>query len=143
MPAYCCAADGGLLEPVGGDGRALACTACGYRTDTPGSGVLDDAFDVIPRQWGLRADPHLWKAMRDHLAATPTPPTREAARRLFVEAIVALADLDIDTSTDAWVARPQFDHGGMSGGMVNVGWWRTTGIPLLVERATSRRPANG
>ena len=137
--AYSCAVDGAALQAVPG-APALWCPRCDHRTDAPGAGVLGDGFDVVHRQWGLRGDPHLWAALRDRVAATPTPATEAAIREAFVDALGAVAGFDLDATTEAHVHRPELDHGGMSGGTVDVGWWRTKGIPLLVARALARRP---
>jgi hypothetical protein len=134
-----CAVDGSAMEVVGD--AVFACTACGHRTDEPGAGVLGDAFDVQHRQWGLRGDPHVWAALRDETAAVPTPADAAAIRQAFVEALRRVADVDLDADVQGPVQREQFAHGGMSSGMVDVDWWRAKGLPLLVERATERRPA--
>ncbi len=103
--------------------------------------MLGDAFDIAHRQWGLRGDPHAWNAMRELVASTPTPPTADAVRAAFVDALNRVADVDIDHTDEPQVFRQHLDHGGMSGGSVNVEWWRTQGIPLLVDRAITRSPA--
>ena len=139
--AYCCANDGGQLVPVAEGAAALRCPTCGHRTDEPGAGVLGDGFDIVHRQWGLRGDPHAWQALGDLVAATPTPPTPDAARRMLVDGLGQVAHVDLDGTDEAHVYREDLDHGGMSGGGVNLDWWRTKGIPLLVDRAISRRPA--
>lgn len=138
-----CAADRRALERIADRPSVFACPACGHRTDTPGEGVLGDAFDLLHRQWGMRGDTHLWWAVRDLVATTPTPPTRDEVRAAFVEAIRQAADIDIDHEEGPYVRREHLDHGGMSGGMVHVGWWRNKGLPLLVDRAVTRRPASG
>lgn len=118
----------------------LACPSCGHRTDEPGRGVLGDGFDILHRQWGLRGDPHVWGAIRDLVGSTPTPPTREAVRAAFVDAVRQVVEVDLDRTDESRVHRQRLDHGGMSGGMVDLDWWRTKGLPLLVERAWERRP---
>lgn len=142
-PAFCCAADNSNLqpsEPEDDAGTVLQCPTCGYRTDTPGRGVLDDAFDVIHRQWGLRGDPHVWSAMRARLADTVTPDDPGEVRELLIDAVRVVADVDIDGCDEKSVYRAHLNHGGMSGGSVDVEWWRTKGLPLLVARAIARRP---
>ena len=134
-----CAMDGSAME-LAGDG-VFACTTCGHRTDEPGAGVLGDAFDVRHRQWGLRGDPHVWEALREDIAAVPTPADAAAIRQAFVEALRRVADVDLDADVHGPVQREQFAHGGMSSGMVDLDWWRAKGLPLLVERAADRRPA--
>ena len=141
QPAYDCAVDGSGLVPLPDDPTVLHCPACGHRTDEPGTGVLGDAFDVRHRQWGLRGDVHVWNGLRDLLATTPTPQTAEATRSAFVAGIRRVADVDIDAVEDEHVYREHLDHGGMSGGTIDVVWWRTKGCPLLLDRAMSRRPA--
>lgn len=142
-PAFCCATDHTNMQPSDPDdaaGTVLQCPKCGYRTDSPGRGVLDDAFDVIHRQWGLRGDPHVWAAIRARLADTVTPDDPAAVRELFVDAVQAVAEVDIDEIDERTVYRAHLNHGGMSGGTVDIEWWRTKGLPLLVARATARRP---
>jgi hypothetical protein len=140
MAAYACAADRTLLASVPGSPAVLQCPTCAHRTDEVGEGVLGDGFDVVHRQWGLRGDPHAWRAMREFVGTTPTPPDPEVVRAAYVDALRGVADVDIDHTDEQSVYRQHLDHGGMSGGGVNVGWWRTKGIPLLVDRATDRRP---
>jgi hypothetical protein len=140
LAAYVCTRDQRQLEPVPDAAGVLRCPSCEHRTDEAGGGMLGDAFDIAHRQWGLRGDPHAWNAMRELLASTPTPPTVDAVRAAFVDALDRVADVDIDHTDEPQVFRQHLDHGGMSGGSVNVEWWRTRGIPLLVDRAITRRP---
>ena len=125
-----------LLLPGGPD--VLVCRACGFRFDAPPTGVLADAFDVVHRQWGLRGDPHVWGAMRDRLSGVPTPRDVEP---VLLAAFTEACGIDLRTESEPQVHVPALDHGGMSGGFVDVGWWRTKGIPLMVARATRPHPA--
>jgi hypothetical protein len=138
---YYCAEDGRVMEQVAGAAGVVRCPSCGHRTDEPGDGVLADGFDVVLRQWGTRGDPHAWRALREHVAATPTPATPELTRAALVDALRAVTGVDIDTTPEPHVYVQHLDHGGMSGGVINPPWWRERGVPLVVERATSRRPA--
>lgn len=140
-PAFSCAADRLALEPVPGEEPALRCPTCGHRTDEPGDGVLGDGFDIVHRQWGLRGDPHAWNALRELVGSTPTPSRDAEVRQAFVDGLRVVADVDVDRTAEHHVYRSHLDHGGMSGGGVNVEWWRTKGIPLLVDRTIARRPA--
>jgi hypothetical protein len=141
LAAYACARDGTPLEAVADAPGVLRCPKCGHRSDAPGDGELGDGFDIVHRQWGLRGDPHAWAAMRDLVAATPTPPERDAIRAAYLDALRRVADVDLDGTEDATVHRDHLDHGGMSGGRLDLAWWRSKGIPLLVDRAADRRPA--
>jgi hypothetical protein len=131
--AYCCGTDGAFLvvERPG----VQVCPTCGLRTDAPGAGLLADGFDVVHRQWGLRGDPHVWRAMRDRLADHPTPEGADAVRAAYVAAFDAIVGVDLDAEPEPRVYREELDHGGMSGGHVDLEWWRSKGVPLLVERA--------
>ncbi len=140
LSAYLCSRDRARLVSIPDAPGVLRCPTCGHRTDARGEGVLEDGFDVLHRQWGLRGDPHAWSALRDLVGATPTPPERAAVRAAFVDGLRRVADVDLDTVEDAVVYRERLDHGGMSGGSLDMNWWRTKGIPLLVDRATGRRP---
>jgi hypothetical protein len=140
--AYHCPLDqSSALIVIEDNGPVLQCPTCGHRTDEVGHGVLADGFDIIHRQWGTRGDVHAWRAMRDLLAATPTPPDPAAVRQLFVDALRDVANIDLDAVDERYQYRKDLDHGGMGGGMVDTSWWGDKGIPLLVERALTRRPA--
>lgn len=139
-PAYSCAKDGAALEPAPDAVGVLRCPRCGHRTDAPGAGVLDDGFDVVHRQWGLRGDPHVWQALRSAVGAEPTPESAELVRAALVAGLRRVADVDVDGDPRP-VRREEFAHGGMSSGMVDVGWWHDKGVPLLVQRALARRAA--
>lgn len=125
---------------MSGAADVLRCPTCCHQTDEPGDGLLGDGFDVNHRQWGLRGDLYAWRAMRELVAATPTPNDRGVIRAAYVDALRRVADVDIDQPGERVVHRPHLDHGGMSGGSVDLEWWRSKGIPLLVERALQRRP---
>lgn len=140
LAAYCCAADAEDLVPTPNDDDVLHCPRCGHRTDEPGNGTLGDGFDVVSRQWGLRGDPHVWRQLRDRVAETPTPPSAATIRAVLVTAIREICDVDIDNCDEEIVYRDYLDHGGMSGGSISVEWWRSQGLPLIVERALNRRP---
>ena len=131
--AGCPNAQGWDAAMVTDEQGALVCKACGYAADAPRLGTLDDAFDLIHRQWGLRADPHVWRAMKQRLTGVATPDDVEA---VLSQAFTAVTGLDLATEPEPMVHLPQLDHGGMSGGVVDLRWWRAKGIPLMVERAT-------
>jgi hypothetical protein len=97
--------------------------------------TLADAFEARPERWGSRADPHVWHRMRERLADVPVPEGEGAVRAAYVAVFAEVTRLDLDTETEDLVFRKELDHGGMSGGVVDLQWWRGTGIPLLVERA--------
>lgn len=99
--------------------------------------TLADAFDVHVRQYGGRGDLHLWNAMRDRLLGVPVPEDEHAVRAAFVDALNEIVGVDLDTEPERRVFCKELDHGGMSGGVVDLEWWRTNGVPALVEHALS------
>jgi hypothetical protein len=135
-----CAVDQRRMESLPGEPDVRRCPVCGHRSDEPGAGVLADGFDVAPEHWGLRGDPHAWWAMRELLATTPTPSDGHAVRAAYATSFREVTGLDLDGTDEEYVYVAHLDHGGMSGGGVDMRWWRNRGIPLLVARAVERRP---
>lgn len=107
-------------------------------TSRPPRETVDVLFDQEPLQWGLRGDPHLWRAMADRLAATPLPETPAGLEALLVAAFNEVMGEDILPQHGGVESEPvyrrEFAHGGMSSGQVDVGTWVGTLIPLLVSR---------
>ncbi|WP_199837526.1 hypothetical protein [Streptomyces caniscabiei] len=92
-------------------------------------------FDPEPERWGLRGDPHLWRAMRAHLTHTEVPPSYDEATALLRATFDELTALDRAEAETPAVYREQYAHGGMSSGMIHLDTWRTSLLPLLAERA--------
>ena len=96
---------------------------------------LAAVFEPEPDRWGLRGDPHVWRAMRDRLRGV-TPRTAAEARELLHTAFEEIVGVSLnDDGLPDQVHRPELDHGGMSGGHVHIETWRTTLMPSLVLRA--------
>ncbi|GAA2653198.1 hypothetical protein [Paractinoplanes durhamensis] len=94
-----------------------------------------DLFDPEPEVWGLRGDPWVWQAMRDHLGDTYLPPTLGEVERMLYAAFNRLVGVDLASEMDPSVYRPEFAHGGLSSGHVHMETWRAALIPLLIDRA--------
>lgn len=92
-------------------------------------------FDPEPTPWGLRGDPHLWRAMRDRLSGTDVPASVDEAIALLRAVFGELVGLDLAEAELSAVYRGEYAHGGMSSGMVHLDTWRERLMPLLVERA--------
>lgn len=108
-------------------------------TRTPTLGAL---FTPGPHQFGVRGDLWVWQALGERLAATPLPGTDEEVREMLCRAFTALVGADLDGPGEgrgSFLHREQFNHGGMSGGLISLPWWRETGIPLLVSHAAALR----
>ncbi|MEU4244569.1 hypothetical protein [Actinoplanes sp. NPDC026619] len=99
--------------------------------------LVADLFDPEPDVWGLRGDPWVWQAMRDHLGDTYLPPSLGEAEAMLYAAFNRIAGVDIATETQQSVYRPEFAHGGMSSGHIHIETWRAELLPLLVDRAQS------
>ena len=94
--------------------------------------TIGQLFNEEPLQWGLRGDPHLWRAMRSHLSSTPLPSSAPELNCQLEQAFQALAGVPLSTHDDFYSAA--FDRGGMSGGGISPKFWREEAIPLLVAR---------
>ena len=92
-------------------------------------------FDPEPETWGLRGDPHLWRALRERLAGQDIPPSAGEVTSVLHAAFRELADADLTTGPASQVYREKYAHGGMSSGMIDLGTWRDRLMPLLIERA--------
>ncbi|HET7014866.1 MAG TPA: hypothetical protein VFI65_13205 [Streptosporangiaceae bacterium] len=93
-------------------------------------------FEPEPHPWGLRGDPPLWYAMKEHLAEVDLPDSPEEVDRLLRSTFAELAEVDLDDPAPS-VYREKFNEGGMSRGMVCLDWWRDKLMPLLLERAAA------
>lgn len=90
-------------------------------------------------QWGMRGDPHLWRALQERFATEPLPADAAALDTLVRAAFVELTGRTLDEADAFFVER--FAHGGLSSGCVLPKWWRETGLPHLRERLAAARAA--
>jgi hypothetical protein len=92
-------------------------------------------FEPEPTRWGLRGDPHLWRALRDHVRDQEIPASPAGVTGLLYAAFCEVVGVDIASYPEQTVYRERFSHGGMSGGMIGIETWRDQLIPLLTDRA--------
>lgn len=105
-------------------------------TEDPDTAVRMSAlFDPEPETWGLRGDPHLWRALREHLAGQAIPPSADEVTSVLHAAFHELAGADLTTEPASQVYRERYAHGGMSSGMIDLGTWRDRLMPMLTQRA--------
>lgn len=97
-------------------------------------------FDPEPRRWGLRGDPFLWRAMREHLSDTAIPASADEAAGIISAAFSDLTGVDLASDPASSVYLEACAHGGMSGGMISLDAWRQDLMPLLAERARTLLP---
>ncbi|MFD3943748.1 hypothetical protein [Streptomyces sp. NPDC058579] len=91
-------------------------------------------FDPEPERWGLRGDPHVWRALRDELSGTDVPASLGEAVELLRVTFSELVGVDLAGDPASSVYRKSFAHGGMSSGMVSLDTWRESLMPLLASR---------
>jgi len=96
-----------------------------------------DLFDPEPQSWGLRGDPYLWRALREHLAGTDLPASAAELTSLLHAAFRELTGVDLASEPASSVYREQYAHGGLSSGGISLDAWRQKLMPLLTERAGS------
>ncbi len=96
---------------------------------------MANLFDPEPETWGLRGDPYLWRALRQHLSETNIPASADRVASLLYTAFGELTGLDLISGTASSAYRAQYAHGGMSSGMISLDTWRQQLMPILVERA--------
>jgi molybdenum cofactor cytidylyltransferase len=94
--------------------------------------TLASLFKEVPRQWGLRGDPHLWQEMKATLGNATYPATEEQFAALLEQTYQQLTGVPLTRRDPVFVER--YNHGGMSGGYVSPQFWIETAIPLLRAR---------
>jgi Domain of unknown function (DUF6946) len=93
------------------------------------------AFWPEPETWGLRGDPHLWRALRRRFDGAPVPMREQDADVVLRYAIREIIGQELGTAEEA-VRVPAFSVGsGMSDGHVSRDFWLERGLPLLIARA--------
>ena len=96
---------------------------------------LGAIFEPEPHDWGRRADPHVWRAMRHRLHGQE-PADAAAARDMLLEAFHDLVGVSLnDDELPDQLHIAALDHGGMTGGQVHIETWRHTLLPMLLARA--------
>lgn len=96
---------------------------------------MADLFEPEPKTWGLRGDPYVWRALRDHISGMDAPASVDEVVGILREAFGELVGIDLVGDPASSAYREQYAHGGMSSGMVSLDTWRERLMPLLAERA--------
>lgn len=96
---------------------------------------MADLFDPEPATWGLRGDPYVWQALREHLSYMDMPESMDEVVRLLHASFDELVGLDLAGDPASSVYREQYANGGMSSGMVSLDTWRERLMPMLAARA--------
>lgn len=123
------------LAHVVTDLRAEALSAKRTADGVEGNTGFGAAFWPEPEAWGLRGDPHLWRALRRRFDGAPVPMREQDADIVLRYAIREIIGQELATAEDA-VRVPAFSIGsGMSDGHVSREFWLDRGLPLLIARA--------
>jgi hypothetical protein len=130
--------------PRSGPSRALPgrrlCETTAVSGDDPQTTRVSDLFDPEPRTWGLRGDPHLWRALRARLAGQDAPASAGELASLLHTAFRELTGTDLTNDPASSAYLEQYAHGGMSSGMISLDTWRQQLMPMLLERGRARLP---
>lgn len=90
-------------------------------------------FKERPQRWGLRGDPYLW----DELERAFVTVTLPCSKNCFINHFEAFFE-ELTKHSFQWsgemVEVDRYDHGGMSGGLVRMAFWREEALPLLLNR---------
>lgn len=97
-------------------------------------------FAREPERWGLRGDPHLWRALGELYADTPMPDDWFDVNQLLKKCFERLTGEKLSAHAEP-VFIERFSIGsGMSDGSVDTNWWATIGEALLVDRWAAANP---
>ena len=96
---------------------------------------LPALFDPEPKRWGLRGDPYVWQALREHLSGQDIPASPGEVVSVLHAAFSELVGVDLASAPASSVYREQYAHGGMSSGMIDLDTWRQQLMPMLADRA--------
>lgn len=88
-------------------------------------------FDSKPRQWGLRGDPYLWRALQQLFVSIPLPCSKETFTEHFDEFFQEITNHSLHDHEEFFIDR--FSHGGMSSGYISPKYWRKHTLPFLID----------
>jgi len=95
-------------------------------------------FDPKPEQFSLRGDDEAWPALKKRLANVAFPDNPNEANVVLRSGFDKVVGVELYArDCPDTVERPNWDHSGMSGGFVDLQFWRKTLMPLLEERIAS------
>lgn len=89
-------------------------------------------FQMSPRQWGYRGDPHLWREIKERLVGVTCPATPADLKVIVLAQFEELTGFQVSHPEDICIER--FSRDGMSSGMICAEFWRDSAIPLLCSR---------
>ena len=91
-------------------------------------------FTPEPDRWGLRGDPFLWHLLEERYQAVELPYPSKVLHEEILHTIADLTGELPEPGKDYYVEQFAKTYVGMSTGWISGDFWRTTAIPLLIER---------
>jgi hypothetical protein len=98
-------------------------------------------FERPLTQWGLRGDPHLWRAMRAALAGHPLPSGFWDVRSTVEREFERITGQRLTDTTEPLRVGEFVTGSGMSDGFVLPAFWSKTAIPILIDRWAALTPS--
>lgn len=102
---------------------------------------VSEIFLEEPKRWGLRADPFLWRYLKERYETVALPYPPEELKRDILRAFEHFAG---EPPILGGIHRaPEFakTHVGMSTGLLSGDFWLDSAIPLLMQRLTGSNEA--
>lgn len=96
---------------------------------------VGELFADEPATWGGPGDPSVWRTLRERLGGLPVPAHRGAMAAMLRLAVAREIGVPLCSPFGESVVVDRSAHAGTSFGTVSLDWWRSTGLPVLLERA--------
>ena len=94
--------------------------------------TIGELFEIAPKQWNLRGDPHLWKEMQAYFSSVPLPSSAASLEEQFAQVFLTLTGQPLSGSEPFYTEK--YAHGGMSSGYISPAFWREQILSLLLAR---------
>ena len=98
---------------------------------------VSSIFEEMPKQWGLRGDPYLWKEMRNEFSVVPVTISLEDFEKRFKEVFEKITGAPLTRECHMFLSK--YAHRGMSSGQISGEFWIDKALPLLLDRLNSFR----
>lgn len=85
-----------------------------------------------PDSWGLRGHPYLWEDFKNNLETIDWSASENELKNILEELFEKLTGVPL--SHDDHIFIEKYCHGGMSGGYIDVPYWRDNHIPMILKR---------
>jgi hypothetical protein len=93
---------------------------------------INEVFREGPGKWGYRGDPYLWIEL-EVMFENEAPTCIEDVEKLFYQFFEKAVGTPLNSEEESVFVKKYHGY-GMSGGRVNLGFWREKGLPYLLDR---------